>query len=231
MSDRSGAIGPLLLRVGRCGVSIGKATRRVRSRQWGFPAPMVGGTARSSERVDRYQRDGLEEDPVSPLGSRLAEHRPTPLRLVRLPSGAIATGTIAPLSTTAFGNSSRRHLNSWLLFTSWRRATIDTDEPGSSVSATIRRFNASEYCRRFVEPACFLASTKPVRKAASAIARIRNGIAVPKALRRPRGAQCRPLCLGVRSHHGRARQTAITLCPNGRPFGPHTCPRAFTRRD
>ena len=38
-------------------------------------------------------------------------------------SGAISIGTIAPLSTTAFGNSSRRHLNSWLLFTSWRRAT------------------------------------------------------------------------------------------------------------
>jgi len=69
------------------------------------------------------------------------------------------------------------------------------------------------------------------RKAARAIARIRKGIAVPKGLRRPRGAQCRPLCLGVRSHHGRARQTATTLCPNGRPFGPHTCPRAFTRRD
>jgi len=38
---------------------------------------------------------------------------------------------------TAFGNRSRRHLNSWLLFTSWRRATIGTDDPGSSVSATI----------------------------------------------------------------------------------------------
>ena len=29
-----------------------------------------------------------------------------------------ATGTMAPLSTTAFGNSCRRHRNSWLLFTS-----------------------------------------------------------------------------------------------------------------
>jgi hypothetical protein len=65
------------------------------------------------------------------------------------------------------------------------------------------------------------------RKAASAIARI----AVRNRLRRPQGAQCRPPGLGVRSHHGRARQTATTLCPNGRPFGPHTCPRAFTRRD
>ena len=43
-----------------------------------FPA------VRCSEGVDRYQRDGLEEDPVSPFGSRLAEHRPAPLRLVRL---------------------------------------------------------------------------------------------------------------------------------------------------
>jgi hypothetical protein len=36
----------------------------------------------------------------------------------RSPSAAIATGTIALLSTAAFGNSCRRHLNSWLLFTS-----------------------------------------------------------------------------------------------------------------
>jgi hypothetical protein len=33
-------------------------------------------------------------------------------------SGAISTGTIAPLSTAAFGNNCRRHLNRWLLFTS-----------------------------------------------------------------------------------------------------------------
>jgi hypothetical protein len=45
------------------------------------------------------------------------------------------------------------------------------------------------------------------------------------------GAQCRPLCLGVRSHHGRARQTAITLRQNGRPLSPHTCSRPFVRRD
>jgi hypothetical protein len=82
----------------------------------------------------------------------------TPSRSVRRDrppsSGAISTGTIAPLSTTAFGNSCRRYLNSWLLFTSWRRATIDTDAPGSSVSATIWRFNALEYSRRFVGPGC-----------------------------------------------------------------------------
>ena len=56
--------------------------------------------------------------------------------------GAISTGTIA-LSTAAFGNSCRRHRNSWLLFTSWRRATIDTEAPGAWVSATIRRFSAA----------------------------------------------------------------------------------------
>jgi hypothetical protein len=73
----------------------------------------------------------------------------------------ISTGTIVPLSTTAFGNSCRRHLNSWLLFTSWRRATIDTEAPGACVSATICRFNASEYCRRFVALAR-LVSAKPL---------------------------------------------------------------------
>jgi hypothetical protein len=34
--------------------------------------------------------------------------------------------------------------------------------PGACVSATIWRFTASEYCRRFVAPGCFLVSTKPV---------------------------------------------------------------------
>ena len=46
------------------------------------------------------------------------------------------------------------YLNSWLLFTSWRRATIDTDAPGACVSATVCRFSASEYCRRFVGLSC-----------------------------------------------------------------------------
>jgi len=68
----------------------------------------------------------------------------TPLRSTRRRcrgrSATISTGTIVLASTTtgtAFGNSSRRHLNSWLVFTSCRRATIDTEAPGSSVSATI----------------------------------------------------------------------------------------------
>src|SRR5262249_11442224 len=47
-------------------------------------------------------------------------------------------------------------------FTSWRRATIDTEAPGTCVSATIWRFDASEYCRRFVALDCCLMSTKPV---------------------------------------------------------------------
>src|SRR3984893_16355651 len=93
----------------------------------------------------------------------------------RPPSGAISTGTIAPLSTTAFGNSCRRHLNSWLLFTSWRRATIDTDAPGACVSATIWRFNASEYCRRFVAPGC-LVSTKLLVDTWSASSAIRRSL-------------------------------------------------------
>jgi hypothetical protein len=61
----------------------------------------------------------------------------------------------------------RRHLNSRLLFTSWRRTMIDTDAPGACVSATIWRFNALEYWRRFVAPAC-LVSTKPLVDTCSA---------------------------------------------------------------
>lgn len=40
---------------------------------------------------------------------------------------------------------------------SCRRATIETDDPGSSVSAAIRRFNVSGHCRRFAK-SCFLLS-------------------------------------------------------------------------
>src|SRR5262249_25652158 len=42
----------------------------------------------------------------------------------RSPSGAISTGTITLLSIAVFGNNCRRHRNSWLLFTSCRRAPI-----------------------------------------------------------------------------------------------------------
>jgi hypothetical protein len=44
--------------------------------------------------------------------------------------------------------SSRRHLNTWLAFTSCRRATTDTEATGTSVSATIRRFSATGHDRR-----------------------------------------------------------------------------------
>jgi hypothetical protein len=50
-------------------------------------------------------------------------------------SGITATGTSAAAADVDPA-SSRRHLNSWLALTSCRRPTIDTDEPGSSVSAT-----------------------------------------------------------------------------------------------
>ena len=43
-----------------------------------------------------------------------------------------------------------------------RRATIETDEPGSSVSATIRRFAASDQCRRCGLSLFRLVSTKAV---------------------------------------------------------------------
>src|SRR5204863_6967073 len=101
--------------------------------------------------------------------------RPTALRrnLDRHHGAAFDHRFRPPLSTTAFGNSCRRHLNSWLLFTSWRRATTDTDAPAACVSATIWRFSASEYCRRFVGPACCLVSTKPVVDTCSARSAIR----------------------------------------------------------
>ena len=49
-----------------------------------------------------------------------------------------------------------------------RRATIDSEAPGACVSATIWRFNASEYCRRFVALGCCLVSTTPVVDTCSA---------------------------------------------------------------
>jgi hypothetical protein len=61
-----------------------------------------------------------------------------------------------PMLAASAGNSSaaisRRHLKTSLAVTSWRRAMIETDAPGSSVSATIRRFNASGHSRRFSLP-------------------------------------------------------------------------------
>ncbi len=40
-------------------------------------------TVGGSERVDRHQRDGLQQDAVRPLGPHLAKHCPAPLRLVQ----------------------------------------------------------------------------------------------------------------------------------------------------
>jgi hypothetical protein len=36
-----------------------------------------------------------------------------------------------------------RHANTWLLFTSYCRATIDTEAPGANDAATISRLSAS----------------------------------------------------------------------------------------
>ena len=64
-----------------------------------------------------------------------------PLRRARggsspLDLDTISTGKRDTLSSDAgAGAISRRHLKTWLAFTSWRCATIETDEPGSSVFA------------------------------------------------------------------------------------------------
>src|SRR5439155_8883879 len=75
--------------------------------------------------------------------------------------GTISTGSIVLPSAAAggaFGSSSRRHLNSWLAFTSCRRATIDTDDPASSVSATIWRLSASGHSRRLTDRDCLVST-------------------------------------------------------------------------
>ena len=51
--------------------------------------------------------------------------------------------------------------------------------------------------------------------------------AVGAGLRRLPGAQCRSSVFRVRSHYASARQTAITLCRNGRLFGSNTSPGGF----
>jgi hypothetical protein len=43
----------------------------------------------------------------------------------------------------------RRHPETWFAFTSYCRATSDTDAPGRDAAATISRFNASGQRRRF----------------------------------------------------------------------------------
>src|SRR5207247_1329864 len=72
----------------------------------------------------------------------------------------------------SFGSISHRHLNSWLAFTSCRRATSDTDEPASSVSAAICRFSSSGQSRRLAGRDC-LVSTKPLVDTSFAVAAMR----------------------------------------------------------
>src|SRR4029077_9692919 len=99
-------------------------------------------------------------DRYHPVDRHPARSRPAPLRRFRpLPSAT----AVAAIGTV------------WLLFTSWRRATIDTHAPGACVSATIWRFSASEYCRRFVAPAC-LVSTKLLVDTCSASSAIRRSL-------------------------------------------------------
>jgi hypothetical protein len=101
---------------------------------------------------------------ITPL--RRKRDRGSPVRSGASSTGcAISTGSIATLSSAAGSCSdviSRRNLNSWLALTSCRRAAIETDAPGSSVSATIRRFDISGQCRRFPVLRRRLVSTKPV---------------------------------------------------------------------
>jgi hypothetical protein len=42
-----------------------------------------------------------------------------------------------------------RHLNTWFVFTSWARATIETDAPGFNVSSTICRRSCFDQDRLF----------------------------------------------------------------------------------
>src|SRR5665213_717642 len=63
------------------------------------------------------------------------------------PSPMTPTGTsAAPVPITPRRHCCR-HEKSWLVLTSCRRATTDTDAPGTSVSATICRFCAFVHCR------------------------------------------------------------------------------------
>src|SRR5437763_3043422 len=60
------------------------------------------------------------------------------------------------------------------------RAAADTDDPGSSVSATTWRLNASGQFRRFAKRAARLVSTKPLVDTSSAAVRLRHHGANPR---------------------------------------------------
>jgi len=70
--------------------------------------------------------------------------------------GNSTAGGVSPAARTC----SLRHLNSMLAFTSCRRATIDTEAPGSSVAATSSRFKASGQRRR-LPPSLWRFSIQP----------------------------------------------------------------------
>ena len=71
-------------------------------------------------------------------------------------AGVIVTGNSPGVGNEAGDGSlasryRRRQLKTWFALTSYRRATTETDAPGSHVAATISRFNASgqRLCRLF----------------------------------------------------------------------------------
>ena len=66
----------------------------------------------------------------------------------RLRMIAAGTNVTALDAAVEAGAAWRRQVNSMLAFMSCRRATIDTDAPSSSVSATIRRLSSADQSRR-----------------------------------------------------------------------------------
>src|SRR5438105_11390071 len=83
--------------------------RRARTGEWPLIADIEPALAKA----------GVHNRPVLVLpvpGARTGTGVPSrSVRRDRPSSGTTATGTIAPLATAAFGNSCRRHRNSWLL--------------------------------------------------------------------------------------------------------------------
>jgi hypothetical protein len=72
----------------------------------------------------------------------------------------------------------RRQLNSWFALTLYRRATTETDAPGSNVAATISRFSASGHrlfrrCSRLVSIIAFV-DTSTSRVASDQCARLQE---------------------------------------------------------
>src|SRR5262249_9409720 len=87
-----------------------------------------------------------------------------------------ASGTTRASSwSAATASYCRRHLKTWLALTSCRRATIDTDAPGSRVSATICRFTASGQRLRRPAVTSSLVSTKEQVDTSPAPSLIRAG--------------------------------------------------------